>query len=163
MEYQGRVRDVLHERDTAVAYTMTPRETTIQEAKPHVPRGQEATPLAALFFSRLNLDALQQGLRYRVYIESDGQHVISRQSDTELEVVMRSIFLQEARNDPTVDVVAQVRELNAKVLAFSVPRVLSEIEQYTAFQRDISALPQPLARGEMATNKGTRVLDLRRY
>ena len=113
-----------------------------------------------VFFSAANVDALQEGLRYGVYRASGGRHVIGRQSDMELGLIMRSVYLQYGRNEAR-DVLAQVRELNAQVLQFAVPRVASEVDAYVHYRNDIERLPQPMERGQLATSKGDRTLIMR--
>ena len=118
------------------------------------------TVVQDLFFSPANVDALQQGIRYSVYRATHGQQVIGRQSDVELGLVMRSVYLQHARNDDNGDVVAQVRELNQFVLDYCVPKVLEELRAYMAY-RSVSwteRVPVPMERGELATTKGDRTL-----
>ena len=158
-EYRGRVGDVLTDRKNARPYD-SKSEGQWEDTRDI--RGLESTPLADLYFSDANLEAMHEGIRWRVNVESNGEFVISRQSDTELKIIMRSIFLQESRNEP-VDVLRQVRELNGKVLAFCVPRIVNEVSIYKTYQRDISRLPEPMARGEMATSKGTKVLNMGRF
>ncbi len=120
-----------------------------------------STHVQSTFFAPANVEALQQGLRYQVYQATQGQHVIDRQSDVELGLIMRSVYLQEARNDDNGDVVAQVRALNAKVLAYAVPRIVSELHAYIQYQKDISSLAMPMERGQLATTKGNRTLEQR--
>jgi len=117
-----------------------------------------STPVSDLYFSGMNIAAVQEGIRYRIYSETDGKHVIGRQSDTELRIIMRSIFLTYSRNLPG-DTVAQVRELNRRVLEWAVPEVLSNLKQHITYMRDASTLPMPLERGELMTTKGSRTLE----
>jgi hypothetical protein len=121
---------------------------------------QKQSPVSELFFSQRNIDTLQEGIRYRVYTDSGNSMVIGRQSDVELGLVMRSVFLQEAMNGEH-DIVPQVRALNTTVLAYCVPRVLQEAKMYEQYRRDVSSLPVPLARGELATTKGDRSLVMK--
>lgn len=114
--------------------------------------------LSQVFFSEQNVDALQQGIRYRVYVETGGKFVIGRQSDQELRIIMRSVYYQYARNDGS-DVVAQARELNAKVLDWAVPDVLSNLVQHQVYRKDASTLPMPLEHAQMMSTKGTKVLE----
>ena len=116
------------------------------------------TALSDLFFSSENVEALQQGIRYRIYVETNGQFVIGRQSDQELKIIMRSIYYQYARNDGS-DCVAQSRELNAKVLDWAVPDVLSNIMQYQTYKKDASTLPTPLDHPPLMSIKGTKQLE----
>jgi hypothetical protein len=118
--------------------------------------------LSQVFFSSANIDALQQGIRYRIYQETDGQHVIGRQSDTELKIVMRSMYYQYARHDNR-PVVVQVRELNRYVLDWVVPEVLSNLKQYMVYRKDASSLPVPLERAQLSTMKGTKVLEIKSF
>ena len=52
------------------------------------------TVLSDAFFSPQNVQILQNGIRAGVYKMSQGQYVIGQQSEDELRIVMRSIFLQ---------------------------------------------------------------------
>lgn len=119
-------------------------------------------PLADLFFSAENIDALQQGIRYRIYVETNQRHIIGRQSDTELKIVMRSIYFQHAKHE-NKDLVQQVRELNGRVLEWVVPEVLSNVLQYETYRKDASTLPMPMERAALATTKGTKVLEQKSF
>jgi len=118
-----------------------------------------ATPLNTLFFSPDNVNALQQGIRYRIFEESEGQFVIGPQNERELLIVMRSIYYQHGRNDPE-NALQSVRDLNARVIAWCVPEVLNNLRQYEGYKRDVSTLPMPLPRAPIASMKGTRTLEL---
>jgi hypothetical protein len=115
---------------------------------------------ARLFMSPANVEALQGAIRYRVWVETRGVHVISPQSETELSVIMQAVLLQSGRNNDSEDVLCQVRELNAQVIAFCVPRIVSELNGYVRYRRDLSSMPQLMERGQLATSKGTRALEM---
>ena len=119
-------------------------------------------PLARLFFSRENMDALQQGIRYLVFKKSCEKHVIGNQSDIELSIVMRSVYLQYAEFKP-FGLLEQVRELNNIVLNYCVDKVLQEIRMYQQYKTDISQLPVPMDRGEFVSAKGTKVLENKNF
>jgi hypothetical protein len=123
---------------------------------------QQQSPLSDLFFSRMNVDALQEGIRYKVYVQSDKKRIIGRQSDTELEVIMRSIFLQHS-NAVSGSLVDKVRGLSEKVLAFCVPLVLREIQQYSTYRNDISQLPVPMDRQQNVSSAGDKFLLLKEF
>lgn len=118
--------------------------------------------LSSIYFSEKNIDALQQGIRYRVYKETNGQHIIGRQSDQELKIVMRSIYYQYAKHQ-NGDLIGQVRELNSKVLDWVVPEVLSNLKQYEVYRKDASMLPMPMERAPLITTKGTKVLEIKSF
>lgn len=114
----------------------------------------------SLFFSQRNVDALQHGIRYKVFSRS--AKVIDNQSERELRVIMRSIYLQYSRNLQT-NIVEQVRDLNSKVLDYIVPKIIIEVKQYDTYIRDASALPEPMDRGLNTSTTGTKFLHVKEY
>jgi len=125
-------------------------------------RDRMDSEVSDLYFSSANVDALQEAIRYQVWAKTDGEHVIDRQSDTELMIVMRSLYLQYSRNSP-YNVREQVRELNARVLDECLPKIVSELSAYLQYLRDASQLPVPLEHGQLATMKGTRSLEMKPF
>jgi hypothetical protein len=112
-----------------------------------------------LYFSELNINTLQDAIRYRVYNETDGKFTIGRQSDQELKAVMRSIYYQYSLNQDT-NCVGQVKVLNSYVLDWCVSEVLSNLLQYQQYRIDASTLPMPLDRSPIMTMKGTKNLEI---
>lgn len=110
-----------------------------------------------VFFSKPNIDALQQGIRYLVYTKTNEKYNIGNQSETDLQVIMRSIYLQYCKNQES-DIMCQVKSLNSKVLDYCVPTILAELNQHISFINDISYLPIPLDRGQHVSTSGTKFL-----
>lgn len=120
------------------------------------------TPLNDLFFSSKNIDALQLGIRNLVANRTNNEFVIGKQSEVELQVIMRAIYLSDAKHLP-YDIIGQVKQLNEKVLDYCVPRILEEIRMFNHYKNDVSRLPMPLDRGEFSSAKGTRFLEQREF
>lgn len=116
--------------------------------------------LSRVFFSRMNIDYIQDAIRYLVFSKSCGKHMIDKQSETELLIVMRSIYLQFGEHKP-YKLNDQVKDLNTQVLNYCVPKILEEIKIYLHYRKDISGLPVPMDRGEFVSSKGTKVLEQR--
>lgn len=114
------------------------------------------SPLSKLYFSYENMQALQLGMKNLVYTKSCNKFLIGKQSEDELLTVMRSIFLQNAKHLP-YDVIGQVRELNGLVLAYVVPRILSELDMYQTYLKDVANPPGlgNFTRGEATSIKGS--------
>ena len=102
-----------------------------------------ATPLACTFFSKANVDLIQDMIRYQVYEQSNKQHTINRQSDTELQIIMRHFYLTYGKNQAD-NITGQVAELNTYVVNECVPMILSSVEQYLAYRVRITHNPVPL-------------------
>lgn len=121
------------------------------------------TPLSDLFFSQKNMDALQEGLRIMILDKSDGKYNIGKQSNEELKIIMRGVYLQYAKNYAQVPVLEQVKQLNKIILDWSVPRVMSNIMQKEKYLEDISTLPRPIDRPELSNMKGTKQLEFKSF
>lgn len=104
----------------------------------------EVSDLSCLFFSRQNFEALHRGIRNLVW-RASREH-IGRQDDLELFTVMRQTFVQDAEHLPGRGerLLAQVRALNERVLARSVPQIVSSIGLYREYLRRMDAPPVPL-------------------
>lgn len=118
--------------------------------------------LNQIYFSQDNINALQQGIRYLVYKKSCGKYIIDNQSETELGIIMRSVYLQygEFREYGLLE---QIKELNQIVLNYCVDKILQEIKMYIHYKNDISKLPEPISRGEFISSKGTKVLEIKNF
>jgi hypothetical protein len=114
--------------------------------------------LSSVFFSRQNVDYIQNRIIQEVYRISNGKHKIGRQSDTELAIIMRSIYLQFSKNNDT-DIRPQIRELDEMVVDECVPIVLNAVEQYIKYKYDVSNLQVPIDLPESQTNKGDKSLE----
>tara|TARA_Y100000389_G_scaffold182994_1_gene200063 strand:- start:816 stop:1271 length:456 start_codon:yes stop_codon:yes gene_type:complete len=110
-----------------------------------------------VFFSNENVDALQTGMRNMVANKTNGKHIIKRQSDDELKIIMRAIYYQYGLNQ-TDNILEQVQDLNKKVLEYCVKRILIEIEQYNQYIKDASEMHVPIERSVNLSNKGNKTL-----
>lgn len=115
----------------------------------------QATELSAAFFAPRNLDALQA--RLRDIIRDQTGLVIDRQSDEQLLIVMRYVFMQSARHEGGSREVARLNEL---VLAEIVPQVGAGLAQYLDYLRDASQMYVPMPRGQATSLKGTKTTEL---
>jgi hypothetical protein len=113
--------------------------------------------LANLFFSKKNIDVLQQAIRYLTHKRSCGKFVISTQSEHELKLIMRAFYLQEGVHRQ-YNVVEEVKALNTLVLNYAVPKIIQEIQMYMQYKKDVNQNPVPLERGQFSSSKGTKVL-----
>jgi hypothetical protein len=119
----------------------------------------QKNPLSDVFFSKQNIDYLQNKIIQRVYEISEGRHKIGRQSDTELEIVMRSIYLQFSLNQAS-NIREQIRQLDETVLDTVCPGIITAVEQYIQYRVDISTVQTPIILPESISTKGDKVLEL---
>jgi len=113
--------------------------------------------LSELYFSQENLDYIQTQIIARVYEKTLKRHVIGRQSDDELIIVMRSIYLQYGKNNNS-DLDVQINILNELVLDYCVDNVYSNLIQHFEYINDITK-DQPVLDMPQTTHiKGTKSL-----
>lgn len=120
----------------------------------------EPTNVNEIFFSQRNCDALHEAIRYLVWKYSGCKHVISRQSDTELQVIMKGVYMDNAKHG-NYDVLRQVRDLNALVLDFAVPRIVREINMYITYRSEIFKNPMPLPHPEDTSTAGSKTVQFK--
>ena len=107
--------------------------------------------LSNAFFSLQNIQIIQNGIRAGVYKRSNGQYVIGPQDCDSLKIIMRSVFLQNAANQPN-NISQQVAELNKMVLDYCIQQVYSEAQGYMKYINDVSTLVVPIAHPVMTDN-----------
>ena len=115
----------------------------------------EETREQRLFFSKENIENLQKLLKYHVWVQSGKKHVIGNQDIDQLLVIMKSMYLQFGTNN-AADAIKQVKRLNAFVLEYSVPNILSNIEMNTTYKKAVSSIPQPMELPKYISSAGTR-------
>ena len=118
---------------------------------------QETSQLNHLFFSKKNLEIIQNMIRYNVYVKSDNKHIIGKQSDIELEIIMRSIYLQHSPNLPN-KITEQIAYLNKLVSDWCVEQILPEVTQYIGYIKEIEYMPVPIDLPLNLSSKGSRSL-----
>jgi len=104
----------------------------------------DETPLSQTFFSKENIQIIQNGIRAGVYRKSNGQYLIAPQDCDDIKIVMRSVFLQHSANQNR-NITGQIEELNKIVLDFCIERVYGEAKGYMKYLYDASTLAVPLS------------------
>lgn len=118
---------------------------------------QEESILSKIFFSPENVDLLQRQIIWTVYQKTGGKYLIEKQNEEDLQVVMRSMFLQHARHVAD-HIKEQIQELNNLVTDDVVPNIISEVNQYIGYL-DRTFLPrQIMDHPECVSSAGMRTL-----
>lgn len=123
---------------------------------------QELSPFSKIYFSRENIGWIQTNIRYEVYRLSDKKYVIDPQDETNLLIIMKAIYLQNSKNPrKSSDYKKELTRLNRLVLNQSVPDIVTQLEQYSAYIRDISKNPDPIALPKNMSISGTKTNNYR--
>jgi len=113
----------------------------------------EKNELNQAFFDHSNVTLLQNLIKSRVLQKSGGKFQIGNQSEEQLTIIMRSIYLQHGKNLPD-NIRQQVDDLNEKVVSESVRIILVNIQAYIGYVRDVNAPPTT-----MNLPKSTRIYN----
>jgi hypothetical protein len=112
----------------------------------------ENSPLSGAFFSKENMKILQNGIRAGVYQKSGETQVIGEQDYDTLKIIMRSIFLENAKNAPT-DIRGQIQELNQIVMNYCIDQIMIELKGYMIYLKDITSMHVPIDHPKMSNVK----------
>lgn len=118
---------------------------------------QDCSLLQRVYFSKQNVQLVQDMIRYNVWLKSNKKYIIAEQSVIELEIIMRSIYLQYARNLP-FKIKEQVKELNNIVVHEVTPQLISEVQQYMGYLNRVESLYIPIEHPTNVSIKGTKLL-----
>lgn len=119
---------------------------------------QVETVLSRLFFSPENVDLVQREIRAEIFRRTNGTYLLEdKQSEDDLQVVMRSIYIQHARHVPN-RIQDQISELNNLVVDDVVPNMISEINAYFGYLERAFAPRKIMDLPECVSNAGTRTL-----
>jgi hypothetical protein len=118
---------------------------------------QENSKLSLLYFSKQNIERLQNLIRYTVYKETNGKYVVDKQSEIDLKIVMRSIYLQHSPN-LECHIINQINFLNNLVVNWCCPKIINEVDQYIGYVKCVEKLPVPLEHPQNLSSAGSRTL-----
>jgi hypothetical protein len=111
------------------------------------------TLLSTLFFSKENIQILQNAIKRGVYDRSNKQFIIGGQNCDELKTIMRSIYLVNSANLP-YDIKYQISALNDRVVDYAIKQVYSEAISYIKYKYDVSTLRVPISLATNTSSKG---------
>lgn len=117
---------------------------------------QDESVLSKTFFSKENINNLQRQII--ITVSQKTGYKIARQSETELQIIMRSIFLQYSKN-LLCNIKQQVIDLNKRVLESCIERILTGISQFLEYKNVVNKLPLPLSHPQNLSNSGSKTLS----
>lgn len=137
-------------------------QTAVQtnQAKAVLKGSWEANAVSTIFFSPENIAKIQGAIKSAVYKKAG--YDIDDQSVDELQIIMRSLYLQYGKNMHD-NIPGQIAELNKLVIDYAVPTIVSEIGMHIHYQNDINKLPEPLSHPQWMSGAGSRGAAVRSF
>ena len=102
----------------------------------------ECSNLSQAYFSKENMQIIQNAIRAQVYLKSNKEFIIAQQDIANLQIIMRAIYLQNALN-LKCNISEQIQNINNLVVDYCVPKLLSEAKAYIKYKHDVSTLVTP--------------------
>jgi hypothetical protein len=147
---------VIFDDKPGISYQLYENEGTQYDFKNSLRSINSKNILNQTFFSQKNIDMIQTSIINE--ITNKIGYSIGRQSDLQLQIIMRSIYLQYSKNDPC-NIKKQIIDLDRKVINYSVDRITVEISQYLEYKDTINKMPSPLSHPKNLSNAGTKTLS----
>lgn len=112
------------------------------------------TPLNKLFFSAVNKDLIQRGIR-QTFKNRTGI-AIDYQNPDDLYSIMRAVFIGNS-GDHYKNVNNQVRDLNVRVIDSSLTQIQTGVSQYMAYASEIETIAEPMDRPVNTSTAGKKL------
>lgn len=113
--------------------------------------------LANLFFSKKNIQIIQNGIRAKIYEKT--KMTIAEQDTTQILLVMRYMYFHYGKNLP-YNFKEQISDLNMRVYEYLIPLILSEMKQYFTYIQDSFTTLRPQNYPEQTQSYGQRQYSL---
>lgn len=102
----------------------------------------EESELSNLYFSKENIQIVQNGIRAGIYEKTNKEHIIPPQNIDNIKIIMRNIYIQYAENQNNIT--SEIERLNQLVLGYIIPQVHGSLVSYFKYIKDQSTLVIPL-------------------
>lgn len=114
------------------------------------------TPLTDAYFSEFNREQIHSKIITSVQAKT-GQ-AIGRQNDDDLQVLMKRVYVNLARNQYD-NIRPQIDAMNTQVVKEATVTIASGVLQQMAYMRDISSNPVPLDAPKSTSTYGNKIPD----
>ena len=118
---------------------------------------QQESLLSKVFFHPLNVDLIQKQIITEIFRKTNGEYLIEKQNEADLQIVMRSMFIQHAKHLPD-NIKQQIRELNYLVADEVIPDIISQIKAHFGYLDRAFGPMQVMDRPENVSNAGLKSL-----
>ena len=117
----------------------------------------ERSRLSDAYFSKQNIQIIQNGIRKGVYDKSHSRILVDNQPEDQIVTVMRAMYLQHSKNLET-NISQQIVELNTLVLNYCIVSVFNEAVAYLKYKEDASTMHRPMQH-PIYSNKTNKTLE----
>ena len=117
----------------------------------------ERSRLSDAYFSRQNIQIIQNSIRKGVYDKSQSKILVDNQPEDQIVTVMRAMYLQHSKN-LEINIPRQIEELNNLVSNYCITSVFNEAVAYLKYKEDASTMHRPMQH-PIYSNKTNKTLE----
>ena len=117
----------------------------------------ERSRLSDAYFSKQNIQIIQNGIRKGVHDKSLKRILVDNQPEDQIVTVMRAMYLQYSKN-LELNISQQIEELNSHVLHYCINSVFNEAVAYLKYKEDASNMHRPMQH-PIYSNKTNKTLE----
>tara|TARA_Y100001935_G_C17006862_1_gene360997 strand:- start:13 stop:519 length:507 start_codon:yes stop_codon:yes gene_type:complete len=121
---------------------------------------KEENELSNAFFSKQNIQIVQNGLRAGVYKMSNNQYIIGEQSYDNIKIIMQDAYFEHAKNDLT-SIAKQIETINQEIFNKYVPKLHGEVIGYLKYKEDTSNIKAPINYAKPSGDKNFKNLEFK--
>jgi len=123
---------------------------------------KQTNALSTAFFSRENIQIVQNGLRAGVYKMSENKFILGEQSNDSIKIIMQDVYYDKAKNHPT-NIKQQVGDLNQHIFDKYVSKLYGEATGYIKYREDVSTIREPLFYPKPSGDKDFKSLEYKKW
>jgi len=121
---------------------------------------KEENELSNAFFSKQNIQIVQNGLRAGVYKMSNNQYIIGEQSYDNIKIIMQDAYFEHAKNDLT-SIAKQIETINQEIFNKYVPKLHGEVIGYLKYKEDTSTIKAPINYAKPSGDRNFKNLEFK--
>ena len=121
---------------------------------------KEENELSNAFFSKENIQIVQNGLRAGVYKMSNDKFIIGQQSYDNIKIIMQDAYFEHAKNTNST-IAKQIEIINQEILNKYVPKLHGEVIGYLKYKEDISTIKAPITYAKPSGDRNFKNLEFK--
>lgn len=156
----GRVNIIDQPNPNALFNLYDKTKTTKSSFRDALKGTKEENELSNAFFSKQNIQIVQNGLRAGVYKMSNNQYIIGEQSYDNIKIIMQDAYFEHAKNDLT-SIAKQIETINQEIFNKYVPKLHGEVIGYLKYKEDTSTIKAPINYAKPSGDRNFKNLEFK--
>jgi hypothetical protein len=156
----GRVNIIDQPNPNAIFNLYDKTKTTKTSFRDALKGSKEENELSNAFFSKENIQIVQNGLRAGVYKMSNEQFIIGQQSYDNIKIIMQDAYFEHAKNDHS-SIAKQIEIINQEIFNKYVPKLHGEVVGYLKYKEDTSTIKAPINYAKPSGDRNFKNLEFK--